>query len=226
MQNDGSVVVQSSNLNIACVYKPGGGFTDDYVKRLRDNVGDYCDVAHRFFCITNKRFTDIETIPFKKNRIGYWNKLEVFRRGLFDGPVIYLDLDTLIVDDVTDIFTYNHEFTTGHNWKGEPGGYLASWFLAFDGREDYQYLFDSFDGNVEPYEQDWACWGDQGHVQKHLRRSWTPLHRLFPGCAASYKWVVKPQGKIPDGVKFVAFHGRPRPHQVNWTLPNGIHRDQ
>ena len=207
-------------LTVACVYKPGGGFTDDYVRKLKVSVSEHLQTPHRFVCLTTaNRFKNIETIALTKNRIGYWNKLELFRNDLFDGPVVYLDLDTMIVDDVTEIFTYPHEFTAGHNWKGEPGRYLASWFLAFDGREDYQYIFDSFDGNTEKYEQRWEEWGDQGHIGKMLQKEWTPLHSLFPNCAASYKWSVKKKGAIPDSTKFVVFHGRPRPHEINWTLP-------
>lgn len=209
-------------LTVVCVFKPGGGFTTDYVTRLRDSVAEFCSLPHRFVCLTNQQIKGVKAIPFARHAIGYWNKLELFRRGLFDGPVVYLDLDTMIVRDVTDIFGYPHEFTAAHNWKGEPGESLSSWFLAFDGRDDYQYLYDEFKPSVvEIYERDWRYWGDQGFIEKTLRRDWTPLGLLFPDRFESYKWGVLPRGKVAETTSIVGFHGRPRPHEVNWRLPNG-----
>jgi hypothetical protein len=208
---------------VVSLYKPGNGFNSEYVTRLKASVAEYCKVPHRFVCMTRQDIDGVECIPLIKNRIGYWNKLEIFRSGLFDGPVIYLDLDTMIVSDITDIVTYPHEFTAAHNWKGKPGESLSSWFLGFDGRQNYQYLFDSFHPSMtESYEQDWRYWGDQGHIEKNLVCSWTPLGTLFPNRFVSYKWGVKPNGRVPEEASIVVFHGRPRPHQIKWRLPNGV----
>ena len=211
-----------TNLTVVSVYKPGGGFSDDYVTRLRDGVKEFCSAPHKFVCLTNKNLEGIECIPLLENRVGYWNKLEVFRKGLFAGPVVYLDLDTIIINDVTDVLTFPHRFTAGYNFKRKHVGSMASWFMAFDGRDDYSYLFDGYrTGTPEEYEQGWARWGDQGYTQDHLQREWTSIDELFPGRCASYKWEIRQSGKIPTGVSFVVFHGKPRPHQVNWELPSG-----
>ena len=212
-----------TNLTVVSVYRPGNGFSDDYITRLRDGVAKFCQAPHRFVCLTNEYLKDIECIKMAaRGRSGYWNKLEVFRKGLFNGPVVYLDLDTVIISDVTDILTYPHEFTTGLNFKVKHGRSLASWFMAFDGRDDYQYLFDGYGPDTPTeYEQDWARWGDQGYTQDHLQREWTSLKDIFPDRYASYKWEIRRPWKIPTGVSFVVFHGKPRPHEVNWELPSG-----
>ena len=210
-------------LTVACVYKPGKGFTADYVYRLRDAVADNCTAEYRFVCLTNEKLPAIETIPLLKNRDGYWNKLEYFRAGLFEEQVVCLDLDTMIINDVTDILTYPHKFTTGKGFKAKNATNLQSWFMAFDGREDYSYLFEEFRPSMmEQYEQDWTRWGDQGYTQDHLRCHWDSLDDLFfDGRYASYKMQIRRPGKVPEGVSFVCFHGRPRPHEVEWRLPNG-----
>ena len=214
-----------SVLTVACVYKPGNGFTDDYVGRLQAAVSANCRADHRFVCLTNEQLVGIETIPIATPRKGYWNKLELFRKNLFEERVVYLDLDTMIVNDVTDILSYPHQFTAGLNFKAKHGRALASWFLGFDGREDLSYLIDGYKpGGVTrmQYEQDWARWGDQGYIQDHLQRDWDSLDDLyFDGRYASYKWQIRRPGKVPEGVSFVCFHGKPRPHEVNWRLPNG-----
>ena len=138
----------SAVLTVACVYKPGGGFSDEYVYRLRDGIAEHCNTPYKFVCLTNNRLKNVETIPLQENRIGYWNKLELFRNDLFDGPVVYLDLDTIIVGDITDMLIYPHEFTAGLNFKAKHGRSLASWFLGFDGCEDYSYLIDEYKPNT------------------------------------------------------------------------------
>lgn len=210
-----------TNLTVVCVYKPGKGYTDDYVTRLRDGVAKFCQAPHKFVCMTNKKVEGIECIPMIADRDGWWNKLEIFRRGLFDTPVVYLDLDTIIISDITDILTYPHEFTGGNNLKRKHVDSMQSWFMAFDGRDDYQYLFDGYTSNTpEEYEQGWARWGDQGYTQDNLRHGWTGLDELFPGRNASYKWEIRRPWKIPPGLSFVVFHGKPRPHEINWELPS------
>ena len=212
-----------TNLTVVSVYKPGKGFSQDYVTRLRDGVAKFCQAPHRFICLTNEKIQGIECIPMVANRSGFWNKLEIFRKGLFDGPVVYLDLDTIIVSDVTDMLTYPHKFTAGLNFKAKHGRALASWFMGFDGRDDYSYLFDGYTLDTPTqYEQDWARWGDQGYTQDNLRRDWDSLDDLyFDGRYVSYKWQVRRPWKIPEGASFVCFHGKPRPHEVNWELPSG-----
>ena len=210
-------------LTVACVYKPGNGFTDDYVTRLKATVAKHCQEQHRFICLTNEKLKSVQTIPLIANRPGYWNKLELFRPGLFEERVVYLDLDTMIVNDVTDILAYPHIFTTGKTFKGKDTHNLASWFLGFDGRENRSHLFDGYTpATPEKYEHDWARWGDQGYIQDNVRDDWSTLDELyFDGRYASYKWQVRRPGFVPEGVSFICFHGKPRPHEVNWRLPNG-----
>ncbi len=211
-----------SMLTVACVYRPGPDFTDEYAGRLKATVAANCKEPHKFVCLTNVELPGIETIRLTENLKGYWNKLEIFRNGLFEERVVYIDLDTMIVNDVTDILSYPHIFTAGYNFKRKHVDSMASWFMAFDGRDDYSYLIDEYTpATPEQYEHDWARWGDQGYTQDHLRRNWTSIDDIFPGRCASYKWEVRRPGKVPDGVSFVAFHGKPRCADVNWRLPNG-----
>ena len=197
------------DLTVACVYTPGGGFTDEYVRRLQAAISANCAAPYRFVCLTNARLDRIETAPLVNKWRGWWGKVELFRKGLFDGPVRYFDLDTVIVSDVTDILMYPHEFTTGTNWKRPDT--IASGFLAWDGREDLSYLVDEFDpATAHPR-------GDQAFIQAHLRRPRVGLDELFPGRWVSYKYHVRGKG-IPSGASIIAFHGAPRPHQVGWRV--------
>lgn len=207
-------------LTVACVYKPGRGFTQEYVARLAHTVSVHCKAPYEFVCLTTERLR-IDGVRNERilcERPGFWNKLELFRRGLFAGPVVYVDLDTLILNDVTDIFTYPHGFTTGSNWL-RPGR-MASGMLAWDGTQDLHYLFEGYrPQHVREYAASWACFGDQGYIEKHLKRESARFDDLFPGRLVSYKYHVRKHGRVPEGASIVMFHGRPRPHEVNWKLP-------
>jgi hypothetical protein len=206
-------------LTIASVYRPGGGFNGDYVFRLRDGFKQFCRVPHRFVCLTNQVLSGIERVPLRHNWVGYWSKVELFRPGLFNGPVCYCDLDAMIIGDISDMVQHPYEFVCGTNWKGSAD-HINSAFMCWDGREDFSYIYDAYDPRVnEEYEQTWEKWGDQGFIQEHLRVKFTSLNELFPGRIVSYKINVRPAGKVPEGASICMFHGRPRPHQLNWELP-------
>jgi hypothetical protein len=44
---------------------------------------------------------------------------------------------------------------------------------------------------------------------------------LFPGRVVHYKTHVRPANKVPPDASVVCFSGKPRPHQINWSLPLG-----
>lgn len=43
---------------------------------------------------------------FVQNNPGFWNKVELFRPGLWSGPVLFLDLDTVITGDLAPIIQH------------------------------------------------------------------------------------------------------------------------
>lgn len=214
-------------LTIACVYRPGGGFTEEYPVRLRDAFAQHCKAEHDFVCITNNKIPGVTTDRLVNMWPGYWCKLDLFLPGRFQGPVVYCDLDTLIFNDITDICTYPHGFTCGTNWKQQNGDgkVINSAFMAWDGREDLRHLYYDFRREyMVKYMTSWERWGDQGWIQDKLGRPFESFQKLFPGRFVHYKTHVRGPtkefpGKVPNGASIVAFSGRPRPHEVQWSLP-------
>lgn len=192
-------------LTVACVYKFGNGFTPAYVSRLRDGVAEHCKAPYQFVCLG-------QDVPFRFDRPGYWNKLELFS---LPGPVVYLDLDSIICGDVTDIFTYPHEFTVLDNWL-HPAA-IASGFMAWNGSEELSYVLDAYEGSNTCRKYEVA--GDQGLIQDTLRCPITRMSEIFPERILSYKLHVKPNNRVAPSASIIAFHGRPRPHEIGWRLP-------
>lgn len=102
-------------LTVACVWVQGHvPFSARYVTRLRSMVARHLDRPHRFVCLTDrtKALPEIETIgiPWTGALKGWWAKITLFTPGKFTGRVLYLDLDTLIVDALDPIVDYPAPF--------------------------------------------------------------------------------------------------------------------
>lgn len=100
-----------SKLTVACVWVKGNvPFSLQYVVTLRRMVARHLSIPHRFVCLTDRRtrIPGIETIHVEspKRMFGWWSKIELWKPGRFEGRVIYLDLDTLVVDSLDPILTF------------------------------------------------------------------------------------------------------------------------
>lgn len=214
-------------LTIACVYKPGGGFSDDYVERMRESLIECVNLPYRFVCLTNQKVRGVECVPFTRQATGWWNKLELFRPGLFTGRVAYFDLDTMFVGDITDILSTPYDFACTTDWVGR-GEIVNSTMMMWDARRaEIGAIFSaSTAGADEKYSKGWQRWGDQGFIQDNLPIPFVSLNQAWPGRIVSYKIHVRGlqhgrPDKVPDGASIVAFHGNPRPHKIGWMLPHG-----
>ncbi len=206
------------SVTVVCYYKPGGGFTDEYVYRLREGVAKHCHTPHRFVVMTNERFEDFETIRLDNNYPGWWGKVELFRPNAFAGQVAYFDLDTMIVGDITDIVSEPQSFAMLRDFYGKNR--VASGVMVWNASDDWSAIYETFSRDrVREYSETMEKWGDQGWISDCLLDEPVRLQDQFPGRIVSYKVELKAQGKMPKGASVVCFHGKPRPHQINWRLP-------
>lgn len=204
---------------IACAYRPGNGFTEVYVRRLRESLLLHCKAPHRFVCMTNEQLPGVECVKPRGNNRGWWVKLHLF--SAFE-KAVYFDLDTMVVGDITDIVEYPHSFTGLSDFSAKRSSQFASGFMAWDG--NYSYLDQDIDAQTErEYDafvtRNWQKHGDQGWLAEKLRRVPDLTSDLFPGRFRSFKWDVRRQGRVPEGASVICFHGLPRPHSIGWRLP-------
>ena len=85
-----------ATLTVACV-KWGVKYGPEYVEKLASMAGRHLP-PHRFVCFTDDPVPGIECRPPLCDFPGYWQKVGLFRPGVFRGPVLYLDLDLVIHD--------------------------------------------------------------------------------------------------------------------------------
>ena len=101
-----------SKVTVCCVWVRGNvPFSLQYVVTLRRMVQRNLSVPHRFVCLTDRRgrIPGIEMIHVNspKGMFGWWSKIELWKPGRFEGRVMYLDLDTLVVRSLDPIVSFD-----------------------------------------------------------------------------------------------------------------------
>src|SRR6202041_99027 len=97
--------------------KWGSKYSVEYLNILYDMVQRNLpsDFAFSFICFTDDVkgiARGIETRPLPEGLRGWWNKLYLFKAGLFEegSRLFFLDLDTAITGDLTIFSTYSGNF--------------------------------------------------------------------------------------------------------------------
>lgn len=102
-------------MTVCCVFVQGPyPYTPDYVYRLARMVAKFLPGPYRFVCLTDRPelLPGVETIRIAPTlgtpeSTGYWTKLRLFDPAIgFSGRVLFLDLDVLVVGDLTPIVEY------------------------------------------------------------------------------------------------------------------------
>lgn len=208
-------------LSVACVLRSGGDYTPEHVLHLRDGVAKHLTIPHRFTCLTDTPIPGVHCILLAHDWPGWWSKLELWRPGVFPGPVLYFDLDTIITGSLDELAGAAHTFTVLRNFWVYPGHpRIGSGMMAWgcDLSAIYHKFMDAPDAYMAA-SQTKENWGDQGFI------AWAAPFRAdrwqvrFPEQVVSYKKHVLPNGdRVPEGARVVCYHGRPRPwHTDHWS---------
>jgi len=186
---------------------------------------------HRLLCITDdKRGVQIETYPLWQDHSRMTNpngghlpscyrRLKIFstpqqeRMGIKPGDkVVSMDLDVVILRDITSMFQINHPFA---GWKRispnpkKPAGYNGSMFMFTAGMFDY--LWDTFDPQTSPVRAKRAgqFGSDQGWISLNISGhgpGWTQLSGMY-----SYSSDIYKEKMSITGAKIVSFNGKHKP---------------
>lgn len=192
---------------IACVLKSGGWCNATDVVHLAAGVAQHCG-PHRFVCLTDlPRIPGVETLPLARADAGWWSKMSLFEPGTFDGPTVYIDLDTRIVGNIDDMLAYTGKPLVLRDFF-RPDSMIGSGVMLWSGNA-MRSVWDAFARDPEGTMRDHNRRMDH-FIVKHL-----PDHGFvqdtFSG-VYSYKKHCRPV--VPADARVVAFHGSPRPSEV------------
>lgn len=207
---------------VACVLRTGGDYDVEYVRHLRAAVQRYLPLDHRFVCLTDVELCDVPGVEwYVMLRSGWgrwWPKIELFRPGLFPAreTVLYLDLDTVLVDDISTFAAYSGAFAVLADLY-RPDKMIGSGMMIFRGdaparRAVWEDFTKDPEGTIRrhPHRMD-------NYLRNHLHSA-DRIQDLWPGAVVSYKKHCRPRrggpATVPPGSRVVCFHGRPRPRDV------------
>lgn len=218
LNNPQPVKRSNKRLKIATVWKRGALYDSGYVTSIYKACKKYVNVDFDFYCLTDFdgdfEISEINKIPLIHDWKGYWSKMELFRKDIFpNDDVFYLDLDTLLTSDITDIATIDTIFfgMRDFNMLNE----LSSGVLKFKSKYNH-YLYETFLQNPTHWMK--CRGGDQEAIRKILKMTPDFMQDIFPRRMAEFKnhcWNDKTKTvSIPNNYSIVCFHSSPKMHDI------------
>lgn len=198
--------------NIVCVYRTNKPniYSPEYVYNLQRMVEKNLTLPYRFVCLTNSDLL-CDTIPLINNWPVWWSKVELFRKGLFVGKVLYFDLDTVLFRNIDSMLEQIEGFVALRPFnpkRARRENYFASGILGFEA-DKYNFIYDAFKTEFMDEFR-----GDQdyfSYVMNEYGKGFSFWQDKVDGIY-SYKRDLKYR-KIND-TRVVCFHGSPRPHEI------------
>lgn len=191
-------------LTVACVLRSGGVYTPEWVRRLRRGVEKHLPAPHRFLCLSDVP-VDCDRMPIESDWPHWWPKLELFA---IPGPVLYFDLDTIVVGDLTPLVSNPGFWMVGdYLRRGRSNSTAMFW------SDDRRYILNAFRSRAEELMPKYdrrrdGRIGDQAFIEDMV-----PDRQHFPKkLVVSYKKHAR-EG-VPSGAAAVAFHGKPKPNEI------------
>jgi len=163
-------------INVACVFhsqkNPGKiEYNLSWVDKLYRAVARNLDMPFAFTCLSNVD-TSYNTVKLISKSNGYWNKIELFRKNLFDGPVLYFDLDLIICKNITKVveqLPIDKFLMVEEPYKKIHNSSIMYW------NGDYSYLYENYIQNQHSIINEYADisrqgnLGDQGYINENVK---------------------------------------------------------
>jgi len=215
-------IPRTKPLIVASVLKTGGIYDERYVNKLASAVKRHMppDVDYKFVCLMDSAEGVIDLnlvdtiIPLEYNLPGWWSKLELFRPELFeDSQVLYLDLDTLITDNIADFASYGGEFLAlrEFNTLVSMGSGVLGWQSGKTHHIFYRFMRELINGSISIRQ---FVGGDQEAIEHFLELKPQWVQDVFPKRMAAFKYecfdAESGEVTIPKNVAIVCFHSKPK----------------
>lgn len=138
-------------ITIACVLRSGGkvGYDSTWVDKLHNMIRRNTTRPFRFVCLSDTP-VNCERIELSTTAPGYWAKLQLFEQGLFAGPTLYFDLDTVICNNIDLLIDRLLDQTQLVMWKDPDYKISSSAIMYWNG--DYSNIYNLYNSNREYYE--------------------------------------------------------------------------
>lgn len=220
---------------ILATVQVGTKYTFYDVLRLRNMINSVTPNKLRFACITDNpqayQDTDILTVkvdkgpPFQE----WWAKMKLFDQSWRSDQVVYFDLDTLIVNDISKLLKIKTPFMICRNftqlagntkWPCRYGSCVMS-IGPYFGSPIYQNYINNHDKYCNASTK---RYGDQYVIEKLVKNPDTIQDRLGYDYVIGWRDVLKHSTK-PKHTALVAYAGGRRPTTIGPLWANRIWTD-
>src|SRR5690606_19135153 len=91
--------------NVITVLRSGGEYKPEHVQLLAQQVPE-------LVCVSDVSVDGVKTIPLPADWPGWWSKISIFKPDLISGDIFYLDLDTVVLRDISELIDRTKGTTT------------------------------------------------------------------------------------------------------------------
>jgi len=221
---------------IICI-KWGKKYGPHYVNRLYGMLSRQVTPPFSLHCFTDDRTGIREEVvchdlpdlgcAHPKNVPGKWTKTVLWGHSLdgLSGPALFIDLDSVIVDNIDDFFSYGaaEDVILARNWL-KPHRKLGQTTLFRYCIGHQPYMLENFQANPQGIADKYRF--EQHYVTRNIKegikfwpKEWVRHYRVH--CLGNnYIMRYFRPARLPKGVKIVAFPGHPQPEDAllgKWT---------
>lgn len=216
----------------------GTRYNEGHVRALKAMAEAHIRVPHRFVCITDRDKIDgIETVPLRwiegrRGNLANFSKINAFdgalQRSIAD-RIVCMDLDVVVLDDLTDLVMGCGEFAIMEGTTGTAGRRLApynsSMWVCEAGARHHIYA----DFSVERIA-DIDAMSSDGYPVIGTDQAWialcSPGERTFGAAEGIIQYATAKRGEASaDGMRAIFFAGRTKPWDKNFEFSNAFIAD-
>lgn len=188
-------------MKVVCAWRRSPKYDNPaFVYSLKHQVTRFSLMSVDFMCYTNENLPGVKTKPLMDSYEGFWCKLEVFRET---GAVVYLDLDTIILNHQFGNFLRHVSHAPPSKfWMLTPFNPRETWasgIMAWHG--DYSRLWRELKPkHIKKYE-----W-DQRYISENVFQNIDSVNDHL--WIRSYMHSFKDKEEPSNAVDIVCFHGQ------------------
>ena len=192
------------------VLRGGGEYLPLHAQVLARQVEKY--LCTDVVCFSDVPVPGVEVIPLRLAWPTWWAKMELFNPRE-QGDFLYLDLDTAVLGDLSDIASVNRltilrDFYRDGTRRPEGLGSGMMYLPESDRAEIWEKWHQAPAKFISHYRM--AGKGDQAFLEDWSMTRWARWQDLVPGQVMSWK-VHNLSAGLPKNLRVICFHGRPRP---------------
>lgn len=158
-------------INIVCVLKCKNSliYNEEWVYKLERSIARNLSIPYKFICLTDTELTS-EYALLDENFEGWWNKLQLFKPGLFIKETLYFDLDVIITKPLDDLIKNIRQSKVRFLMCKELSGTDNSSIMYWKGSKSS--LYKKYIKNPTYYQEkykDLPLLGDQAFISKNIK---------------------------------------------------------